>query len=40
MTAPATAIIGYDLDFARHIPNLTRRRRTAKSWFNDPAHRG
>jgi 3-hydroxypropanoate dehydrogenase len=37
MTAPATAIIGYDLDFARHLPRLFPHDTDAKGWFKDPA---
>jgi 3-hydroxypropanoate dehydrogenase len=37
MAAPATAIIGYDLDFARYIPYLYPRDPDAKGWFYDPA---
>jgi 3-hydroxypropanoate dehydrogenase len=37
MTAPATAIIGYDLDFARHLPRLFPHDAGAKDWFKDPA---
>jgi 3-hydroxypropanoate dehydrogenase len=37
MTAPATAIIAYDLDFARHIPFLYAQEPEAKDWFNDSA---
>src|ERR1700733_9204305 len=34
MTAPATAIIGYDLDFPLHLPKLFPHNPTAKDWFN------
>ena len=37
MTAPATAIIGYDLDFASKLPKLFPHNATAKDWFKDPA---
>jgi 3-hydroxypropanoate dehydrogenase len=37
MSAPATAIIGYDLDFARYIPYLYPHDPEAKDWFTDPA---
>lgn len=37
MTAPATAIIGYDLDFARHVPKLFPHNAGAKDWFKDSA---
>lgn len=36
-TAPATVIIGYDLDFAMHLPKLFPHDQTAKHWFKDPA---
>jgi 3-hydroxypropanoate dehydrogenase len=36
MAAPATAILGYDLDFARHLPKLYPQRAEAKDWFKDP----
>ncbi len=36
MAAPATAIIGHDLDFARHIPKLFPHNPGAKDWFKDP----
>jgi 3-hydroxypropanoate dehydrogenase len=32
-SAPATAIIGYDLDFAQRLPKLFPRDQTAKNWF-------
>ena len=35
MTAPATAIIGHDLDFARHVPKLFPHNPGAKDWFKD-----
>ena len=37
MTAPAIAIIGHDLDFARHLPKLFPHNPGAKDWFKDPA---
>jgi 3-hydroxypropanoate dehydrogenase len=37
MAAPATAILGYDLDFARHMPRLYPSNPSAQSWFDDPA---
>ncbi|HEX3430011.1 MAG TPA: malonic semialdehyde reductase [Rhizomicrobium sp.] len=37
MSAPATAIIGYDLEFARYIPFLYPHVPEARSWFEDPA---
>ena len=37
MAAPATAIIGHDLDFARHLPKLFPHNPGAKDWFKDPA---
>ena len=36
-TAPATVIIGYDLDFAQKLPELFPHDQTAKTWFTDPA---
>jgi len=36
LSAPATAIIGYDLDFASHLPKLFPHDQTAKTWFTDP----
>ena len=36
MSAPATAIIAYDLDFARHVPKLFPHAPGAKDWFKDP----
>jgi 3-hydroxypropanoate dehydrogenase len=35
MEAPATAILGYDLDFPRHLPRLYRDNPNAQSWFSD-----
>ncbi len=37
MSAPVTAIIGHDLDFARHVPKLFPHAPGAKDWFADPA---
>ena len=37
MAAPATAIIGYDLDFASQLPKLFPHNPGAKDWFADPA---
>jgi 3-hydroxypropanoate dehydrogenase len=37
MSAPVTAIIGYDVDFARHVPKLFPHAPGAKDWFADPA---
>jgi len=37
MAAPATAIIGHDLHFARHLPKLFPHNQGAKDWFKDPA---
>jgi 3-hydroxypropanoate dehydrogenase len=36
LSAPATAIIGYDLDFAQALPKLFPHDQTAKTWFTDP----
>lgn len=36
MTAPATVIIGYDLDFARHLPALFPHNPGAAGWFAAP----
>lgn len=36
MAAPVTAIIGYDLKFAEHMPKLFPHNPDAKNWFNDP----
>jgi len=35
MEAPVTAILGYDLDFARFLPRLYRDSPDAQSWFSD-----
>jgi 3-hydroxypropanoate dehydrogenase len=40
MSAPSTAIIAYDLDFARYIPILYPQQPEAKDWFNDPGLAG
>jgi 3-hydroxypropanoate dehydrogenase len=37
MNAPTTAIIAYDLDFARHIPFLYPHEPQAKDWFKNLA---
>lgn len=37
LSAPATAIIGYDLDFAAQLPKLFPHAPDAKNWFADPA---
>ena len=39
MKAPATVIIGYDLDFPDLIPRLFPHNPGAKGWFQDPAFR-
>ncbi|HEX4080699.1 MAG TPA: malonic semialdehyde reductase [Rhizomicrobium sp.] len=36
MAAPATAIVGYDLDFAERLPFLFPQAPDAKNWFADP----
>jgi 3-hydroxypropanoate dehydrogenase len=36
MAAPATAILGYDLAFAEHLPFLFPQNPDAKNWFTDP----
>lgn len=36
MAAPVTAIIGYDLQFAEHMPRLFPHNPDARSWFADP----
>ncbi len=38
MSAPATAIIAYDLDFHRHVAKLNPHAADAKDWFSDPKH--
>ena len=38
MGAPVTAIIGYDLDFARQLPRLYPHNSSAKDWFKDSKH--
>jgi len=35
MEAPVTAILGYDLEFARHLPKLYSDNPNAQSWFTD-----
>ena len=37
MSAPVTAIIGYDLDFPETLPKLFPHAPEAKNWFKDPA---
>ncbi len=37
MSAPVTAIIGYDLDFPETLPKLFPHAPEAKHWFKDPA---
>ena len=37
LQAPATVIIGYDLDFPEMLPKLFPHAPTAKDWFQDPA---
>ncbi|QUD86437.1 malonic semialdehyde reductase [Phenylobacterium montanum] len=37
--APATVIVGYDLDFPETLPKLFPHNPDAKNWFNDPAMR-
>lgn len=36
LAAPVTAIIGFDLGFAAHLPRLFPHAPTAKDWFADP----
>ncbi|HEY0106069.1 MAG TPA: malonic semialdehyde reductase [Rhizomicrobium sp.] len=36
LAAPATAIIGYDLDFAQRLPTLFPHDQAARTWFADP----
>lgn len=36
LAAPVTAIIGYDLQFAEHMPRLFPHNPDAKNWFSDP----
>jgi 3-hydroxypropanoate dehydrogenase len=39
MTAPACAIIGYDLEFYENLPRMFPHNQTAKGWFTgSPAH--
>ncbi|MEI9930781.1 MAG: malonic semialdehyde reductase [Rhizomicrobium sp.] len=39
MTAPAVAVIGYDLDFPEYLPRLFPHNPGAKDWFGDPVLR-
>jgi 3-hydroxypropanoate dehydrogenase len=39
MTAPAVAVIGYDLDFPLLLPRLFPHNQGAKDWFHDPVLR-
>ncbi|HWA03646.1 MAG TPA: malonic semialdehyde reductase [Rhizomicrobium sp.] len=39
MTAPAVAVIGYDLDFPERMPKLFPHNPAARHWFDDPAVR-
>lgn len=39
MTAPAVAVIGYDLDFPQFLPRLFPHNQGAKDWFHDPVLR-
>lgn len=39
MSAPVTAIIGYDLDFPEHLPRLFPHNQDAKNWFQNPVQR-
>ncbi|HEX4533981.1 MAG TPA: malonic semialdehyde reductase [Rhizomicrobium sp.] len=36
MSAPVTAILGYDVDFAEHLPRLFPQAPDAKNWFKNP----
>lgn len=36
MTSPVTAIIGYDVAFAKHLPRLFPHQPDAKNWFAEP----
>jgi nitroreductase len=36
MAAPVTAIVGYDVEFAEHLPRLFPHAPTAKHWFAEP----
>jgi len=38
MSAPAIAILAYDLDFARHLPKLFPHEKEAINWYTDPQH--
>jgi 3-hydroxypropanoate dehydrogenase len=39
MTAPAIAVVGYDLDFPQYLPWLFPHNPGAKDWFGDPVLR-
>ena len=39
MTAPAVAVIGYDLDFPEYLPRLFPHNPGSKNWFGDPVLR-
>lgn len=39
MTAPAVAVLGYDLDFPQYLPRLFPHNPGAKDWFGDPVLR-
>jgi len=39
MTAPAIAVVGYDLDFPQYLPRLFPHNPGAKDWFGDPVLR-
>lgn len=39
MSAPVTAILGYDLDFPEHLPRLFPHNQDAKNWFKEPVLR-
>jgi 3-hydroxypropanoate dehydrogenase len=39
MTAPAIAVLGYDLDFPQYLPRLFPHNPGAKDWFGDPVLR-
>jgi len=39
MSAPVTAIIGYDVDFHEHLPRLFPHNQDAKNWFANPVLR-
>jgi 3-hydroxypropanoate dehydrogenase len=38
LSAPVTAIIGYDVAFPNLLPKLFPHDQTAKTWFTDPGH--